>query len=81
MFDEIKSKHEKYQIYLENNLWKVNFLDIYDKYQRFFKYIANRENVNIAYKILSSKLDDINFYDRYNTLCNYLNYFSKFNTE
>ena len=42
---EIESKDEKSQIYLENNLNKIknNFPDIYDKYQRFFKYIANKE--------------------------------------
>ena len=41
--DEIESKDEKSQIYLENNLNKIknNFPDIYDKYQRLFKYIAN----------------------------------------
>ena len=75
--DEIESKDEKSQIYLENNLNKIknNFSDIYDKYQRFFKYIANKEKDNIDYEILSSKVDDINFYDRHNTLYNYLNYF------
>ena len=74
---EIESKDEKSQIYLENNLNKIknNFSDIYDKYQRFFKYIANKEKDNIDYEILSSKVDDINFYDRHNTLYNYLNYF------
>ena len=80
---EIESKDEKSQIYLENNLSKIknNFSDIYDKYQRFFKYIANKEKDNIDYEILSSKVDDINFYDRYNTLYNYLNYFFKFSVE
>ena len=80
---EIESKDEKSQIYLENNLNKIknNFPDIYDKYQRFFKYIANKEKDNIDYEILSSKVDDINFYDRYNTLYNYLNYFSNFSAE
>ena len=78
-----ESKNEKSQIYLENNLNKIknNFFDIYDKYQRFFKYIANKEKDNIDYEILSSKVDDINFYDRYNTLYNYLNYFSNFSAE
>ena len=67
---EIESKDEKSQMYLENNLNKIknNFSNIYDKYQRFFKYIANKEKDNIDYEILSSKVDDINFYDRYNTL-------------
>ena len=36
---------------------------------------------NIDYEILSSKVDDINFYDIYNnTLYNYLNYFSELST-
>ena len=76
---EIESKDKKSQIYLENSLNKIknNFSDIYDKYQRFFKYIANKEKDNIDYEILSSKVDDINFYDRYNTLYNYLNSFFK----
>ena len=80
---EIESKDEKSQMYLENNLNKIknNIPDIYDKYQRFFKYIANKEKDNIDYEILSSKVDDINFYDRYNTLYNYLSYFSKFSAE
>ena len=39
----------------------------------FFKYIANEGKNNIDQKILSSKVDDINFFDRYNTLYNYLN--------
>ena len=76
---EIESKDEKSQIYLQNNLNKIknNFFDIYDKYQRFFKYIANNEKDNIDYEILSYKVDNVNFYDIYNTLYNYLNYFSK----
>ena len=80
---EIESKDEKSQMYLENNLNKIknNIPDIYDKYQRFFKYIANKEKDNTDYEILSSKVDDINFYDRYNTLYNYLNYFSKLSAE
>ena len=47
--DEIKIKDEKFQIYLENNLNKIknNFPDIYNKYQRFFKYIVNKEKDNI----------------------------------
>ena len=67
-------------MYLENK-FKNNFLNIYDKYQKFLKYIGNKEKDNIDYKILSSKVDDINFYDRYNTLYNYLNYFFKFSVE
>ena len=79
---EIESKNGKPQMYLENNLNRIknNFSNIYDKYQRFFKYIANKEKGNINYEILSSKVDDINFCDRYNTLYNYLNYFSKLST-
>ena len=77
---EIESKDKKCQMYLENK-FKNNFLNIYDKYQKFLKYIGNKEKDNIDYKILSSKVDDINFYDRYNTLYNYLNYFLKFSVE
>ena len=42
---EIESKDEKSQMYLKNNLNKIknNFLDIYDKYQRFSKHIADEE--------------------------------------
>ena len=73
---EIESKDEKSQIYLENNLNKIknNFSDIYDKYQRFFKYIANEEKSNMDYEILSIK--GVNLLDRYGTLYDYLNYFS-----
>ena len=80
---EIESKNGKPQMYLENNLNRIknNFSNIYDKYQRFFKYIANKEKGNINYEILSSKVDDINFCDRYNTLYNNLNYFSKLSAE
>ena len=77
---EIEIKDEKSQMYSENDLNKIknNFPDdIFDKYQKFFEYIANKEKENTDYEILSSKVDDINFYDRYNTFCNYLNYFSK----
>ena len=35
----------------------------------------------IDYEIFSSEVGDINFYDRYNTLYNYLNYFSNFSAE
>ena len=60
-------------MYLENNLNKIknNFPNIYDKYQKFFKYIANKEKDNINYEILSSKVDNINFYK---VLYNYLIY-------
>ena len=76
--DEIEIKDEKSQTYLESNLNKIqnNISDIYDKYQMFFKYIVNKEKDNIDYEILSSKVDDINFYGRYNT---FYNYFSKLN--
>ena len=42
---EIESKDEKSQMYLKNNLNKIknNFLDIYDKYQRFSEHIADEE--------------------------------------
>ena len=75
---EIESKDEKSQMCLENNLNKIknNFSDIYDKYQRYFKYIANKEKDNIDCEILLSKVDYINFYDRYNTLYNYFSMFS-----
>ena len=81
--DEIEIKDQISQMYLENNLSKIknNIPDIYDKYQRFFKYIANKEKDNIDYTILSPKIDDINFYDWYNTLYNYLNYFFKFSAD
>ena len=41
--DEREIKDEKSQMYLENILNKIknNFSNIYDKYQRFFEYIAN----------------------------------------
>ena len=76
--DEIEIKDEKSQMYLESNLNKIqnNIPDIYDKYQMFFKYIVNKQKDNIDYEILLSKVDDIKFYDRYNTL---YNYFSKLN--
>ena len=55
---EIESKDEKSQIYLENNLNKIknNFSDIYDNYQRFFKYIATKEKNDVSYKLPSSEL-------------------------
>ena len=77
--DEIESKDEKSQIYLKNNLNKIrnNFLNIYDKYQRFFKHISGEEKNSIDYKILSSNAKGINFYDRYDALYNYLDYLLK----
>ena len=77
---EKESKDEKSPVYLENNLNKIenNFPDIYDKYQRFFKYIANKEKNDVDYKILSSKVNDISFYGIYDTL---YNYFLKFSAE
>ena len=80
---EMQNKDEKSQMYLENNLNKIknNLPDIYDKYQRFFNYIADEEKDNIDYEILSFKVADINFYDIYNNiLYNYLNYFSELST-
>ena len=80
LFDQIETKAEKSQMYLENNLNEIKnkFPDIYNKHPRFFQYIANKEKENINYEILSNKVDGINFYDRYNTLYNYL---SEFNLE
>ena len=71
---EKEIKDEKSQMYLENNLNKIKneFPDIHNKYPKFFQYIANKEKENINYKVLSNKVDDINFYDRYKTLYNYL---------
>ena len=70
-------------MYLENNLNEIknNFPDIYNKYSRFFQYIVNKEKENIEYEILSSKVDDINFYHRYNTFYKYLNYFFRSSPE
>ena len=67
-------------MYLESNLNKIKnkFFDIHNKYPRFLQYIANKENENINYEILSNKVDDINSYDKYNTLYSYL---SEFNLE
>ena len=80
LFDEIKLKDEKSQMYLENNLDEIKnkFPDIQNKYPRFFQYIANKGKEYINYEILSNKVDGINFYDTYNTLHNYL---SEFNIE
>ena len=49
--DEIEIRDKKSQMYLENNLNKIknNIPYIYDKYQMFFKYIANKEKDNINY--------------------------------
>ena len=67
-------------MYLESNLNKIKnkFFDIHNKYPRFLQYIANKEKENINYEILSNKVDGINFYDRHDTLYNYL---SEFNLE
>ena len=71
--DEIEIKDEKSRMYLENNLHEIkyNFLHIHNKYPSFFKYIAKKEKKNIDQEILSSKVDDINFYHGYNTLYGY----------
>ena len=73
---EIESKDERSQMCLENNLNKIknSFCDIFDKYWRFFKYIANKGKTNIYYEMLWSKIADINFYDKYDTLYEYLNH-------
>ena len=65
-------------MYLENNLHKIKnkFFDLHNKYPRFLQYIDNKEKENINYEILSNKVDDINFYDKYNTLYNYLSEFN-----
>ena len=65
LFHERETKDEKSQMYLENNLNKIKnkFPNIYNKYPRFFQYIANKEKENINYEILSNKVDTINFYD------------------
>ena len=67
-------------MYLESNLNKIKnkFFDIHNKYPRFLHYIANKEKENFNYEILPNKVDDINSYDKYNTLYNYL---SEFNLE
>ena len=64
-------------MYLKNNLNKItnNFLSVYDKYQRFIQNTADGEENSIDYKILSSKIKAINFFDRYSTLYKYLNHF------
>ena len=64
---------DKYE-YLISPIFMINITG-------FFKYIADKEKDSIDYEILSSKVDDINFYDRYNTLYNYLNYCFKFSAE
>ena len=45
LLGEIESKYEKSQMYLGNNLNKIriNFHNIYDKYQRLFKHTAYKE--------------------------------------
>ena len=55
---EIESKDEKSQMYLKNNLNKIknNFLDIYDKYQRFSEHIADEEKKVLATKHFHLKL-------------------------
>ena len=70
-----ETKDEKSQMYLINNLNNIknNFSCIYDKYQRYFKRIANDEKNDVNYEILSSTVDNINFYNRYGTLYKYLN--------
>ena len=83
LHDEIDSKDEESQVYLENNLNKIknNFFDIYDKHQRLFKNIADEEKNSIDYEILSSKVADINFYGKYGTLYEYLYHLLEFGVE
>ena len=78
---EIESKDEKSQIYLENNLNKIknNFPDMINI--KGFLSILLIKKKTIDYEILSSEVGDINFYDRYNTLYNCLNYLSNFSAE
>ena len=49
LYDEIKIKDEKSEMYLKNNLNEIKntFPDIHNKYPRFFQYIANKEKENI----------------------------------
>ena len=83
LHDEIDSKDEESQVYLENNLNKTknNFFDIYDKHQRLFKNIADEEKNSIDYEMLSSKVADINFYGKYGTLYEYLYHLLEFGVE
>ena len=57
---------------LENNLNKIknNFSDM-----------INIKVYCYCYEIFSIKVEVINFFDRYGTLYNYLNYFFKFSAE
>ena len=83
LHDEIDSKDEESQVYLENNLNKTknNFFDIYDKHQRLFKNIADEEKNSIDYEMLSSKVANINFYGKYGTLYEYLYHLLEFGVE
>ena len=83
LHDEIDSKDEESQVYLENNLNKIknNFFDIYDKHQRLFKNIADEEKNSIDYEMLSSKVANINFYGKYGTLYEYLYHLLEFGVE
>ena len=80
---EIESKDEKSQLYLENNLDKIKnkFSSVCDKYQRFFKHIVDGGKNDVDSEILSSNVNDINFYDRCGTLYEYLNHLLEFDME
>ena len=54
---------------------KIIFPIFLDKYQR---YIVNKEKNDVSYEILSSKVDDISFCDRYGALYEYLNHLLEF---
>ena len=54
---------------------KIIFPIFLDKYQR---YIVNKEKNDVNYEILSSKVDDISFCDRYGALYEYLNHLLEF---
>ena len=83
LHDEIESKDEESQMYLENNLNKIknNFFDIYDKHQRLFRNIADEVKNSIDYEMLSSEVADINFYGKYGTLYEYLYHLLEFGVE
>ena len=54
---------------------KIIFPIFLDKYQR---YIVNKEKNDVNYEILSSKVDDISFCDRYGALYEYSNHLLEF---
>ena len=56
--DEIESKDEKQQIYLENNLNKIknNFPNIYDKYKRFLSILLIKKKTIVTAKYVHLNL-------------------------